>query len=116
MVKDMAPYSFEARSPPAAPSNAKMAAGKEMVSCNATDGKYSVQVGSFKNKRNAEKLTRKLAARGYKSYISIPVLSKDKFYRVKVGNVSSRAEASNIASRLKSEGYNIKFCTDDICE
>ncbi len=116
MVRDQAPYSFEAKLASPSTIDTKKFAEKETSSPNANEGKYSLQVGSFKNKRNAEKLVRKLTAKGYKSYISIPVLSSDKFYRVKVGNFSSQAEASNIASKLKSEGYGAKSCTDDVCE
>jgi len=116
MVKDMAPDSFEARSALPVEAGSVRPAVRKAAASGAVEVKYSVQVGSFKNKRNAEKLVRKLTAKGYKSYISIPVLSSDKFYRVKVGNVSSQSEASGLASRLKSEGYNTKLCAEDVCE
>ena len=76
----------------------------------ATGRMISVQVGSFKNRRNAEKLAQKLAASGYESRIEIPVELHDKLYRVKVGRVSSMSEAEALRSRLKAAGYTTKIC------
>lgn len=122
MVKSKAPHSFEAKSAPVAnpkpqsqgPAPAGLAAifsGSE-----AKKNGYSVQAGSFKSKRNADRLARKLAAHGYKSYVEISVSAGDKFYRVKVGKLVSKEEASRIASRLESDGYLAKICTDTACQ
>ena len=43
----------------------------------------AVQMGCFKNKKNAERLCRKLAAEGRKSYVEMPE-GGDRLYRVKV--------------------------------
>ncbi len=77
--------------------------------------KLAVQVGSFKNKRNAEGLARKLVSEGYESYVDSPLGSADKLYRVKVGRTKSRDEAEVLAAKLKRAGYNTKICTDNIC-
>jgi Uncharacterized protein conserved in bacteria len=79
-------------------------------------GKISIQVGSFKSKRNADKLARKLAAAGYPSFVSIPVSSDDKFYRVKVGKFSSKEEAAKDVTRLQGDGYRTSICTGDLCD
>lgn len=79
-------------------------------------GKVSIQVGSFKSKRNADKLERKLSSAGYESFVSIPVTSDDKFYRVKVGKFGSREEAASVAVRLRDDGYRTSICTGDVCE
>jgi len=71
----------------------------------------SVQVGCFKYKRNAEKLSQRLVKAGYDSYVEIPVTSHDKLYRVKVGHAKSKDEAEALAARLKKAGYNTKICT-----
>jgi len=116
MVKEKAPLSFEARSTPAISAPSQASTGRNAASSDAGTGKYSVQVGSFKNKRNADRLARKLAAHGHESYVEIPVFSRDKFYRVKVGKFSSKGDASKTASKLESEGYHIKVCIDSACE
>lgn len=116
MVRTKAPLSFEAKLTPAVSSSAQIPAARRAPSPDRGPGIYSVQVGSFKNKRNADKLVKRLASRGYESYVAIPVFSSDKFYRVKVGKFGSRDEASRTASRLESKGYRISICTDDTCE
>jgi len=82
----------------------------------ATDKTISVQVGSFKNRRNAEKLARKLTSAGYEGRVEIPVAQHDKLYRVKVGRVSSRLEADALQARLKAAGYATKICDGEVCE
>ncbi len=73
---------------------------------------FSVQVGSFKNKRNAESLSAKLHKIGYESFVEIPTGAGDKLHRVKVGRFNSRQEAEEMASRLKESGYKVKICGD----
>jgi len=116
MVRTKAPLSFEAKLAPAVSSSAQIPAARKTPSPDRGTGTYSVQVGSFKNKRNADKLAKRLASRGYESYVAIPVFSSDKFYRVKVGKFGSRDEASRTASRLESKGYRTSICADDTCE
>ena len=70
----------------------------------------SVQAGCFKSGRNADKLSAKLAAKGYKSYIERPLTTGDKLYRVKVGRFKARGEAENIAAQLNRDGYKTKIC------
>ena len=72
----------------------------------------SVQVGSFKNKRNADKLSAKLHGMGYESFVEIPAGIGDKLYRVKVGRLGSKEEAEALAKRLKRSGYKVKICSD----
>lgn len=114
MAKKKAPLSFEAKSTPVV--NPVPKASISSVSFGAGTGGYSVQIGSFKNKKNADKLAQKLAACGYVSYVAVSVSPGDKFYRVKIGKVGSKNEASKLASRLRSEGYGAKICADAICE
>jgi len=73
---------------------------------------FSVQVGSFKNKRNAENMSAKMRGAGYESYVETPVGAGSRFYRVKVGRFNSRQEAEIMSSRLKRSGYRVKICGD----
>ncbi len=70
----------------------------------------TVQVGSFKNKRNAENMSQKLHRLGYESFVEIPTGAGDRLYRVKVGRLNSHQEAETLASRLKKSGYKVKIC------
>lgn len=101
-VKTLAPLSFESRMIPGFVSS--------KVPQAASKGHFSVQVGSFKNKRNAEKLVSKLSKEGFDSFMEIPVSSSDRLYRVKVGRLDSKKEAEVLASRLKARGYSTRIC------
>ncbi|MDD5495938.1 MAG: SPOR domain-containing protein [Candidatus Omnitrophica bacterium] len=74
------------------------------------NGHFSVQVGSFKSRSNAEKFTRRLSSEGYDSRTELPHGSGDNYYRVKIGNYGTKAEAEAMASRLKKSGYKTKIC------
>lgn len=75
-------------------------------------GAFSVQIGSFKNKRNAERLARKLSGKGYKAYVEVPAGSGDKLYRVKVGPFKSREDADTASAHLKGDGYRNRICAE----
>ncbi|MFA5143766.1 MAG: SPOR domain-containing protein [Candidatus Omnitrophota bacterium] len=78
-------------------------------------GRISVQVGCFKNRRNADRLSEKLTNTGYESYVELPLVSKDNLYRVKVGRLKTQEEAESLAARLKREGYRTKVCDETAC-
>jgi len=71
---------------------------------------FYVQVGYFKNRKNAEGLTEKLKRKGYDSYLSVDVKSGTTFYRVKVGRFNVKSQAELMADKLKYDGYKIKVC------
>ncbi len=125
MAGQTAPLSFEAKAAPAAPkisvpsapvSNIQPKDTTEVDVILATGTVFSVQVGSFKNRRNAEKIAQKLSVSGYESRIEIPVAAGDKIYRVKVGRMSSKAEAEALKTRLEAAGYTTKICDGQALE
>lgn len=134
MAKQCSPFGFEAKAGPvkvaSSPGAVKVSAPPQQtvhisgsaVSFGGSEasgldtGRISIQVGSFKSKRNADNFVQKLSAAGYRSFVTIPVSSRDKFYRVKVGKFNSKDEASKVAGRLAGDGYNTTICTDDVCE
>ncbi len=75
-------------------------------------GHISVQAGCFKSERNADALAAKLSARGYQSYVELPLTAGDRLYRVKVGRLQSKGEAESLAAKLNKDGYNTKICDD----
>lgn len=76
---------------------------------------FYVQVGCFKSRTNAQKLSKKLSDKGYESYVELPAVSKDNLYRVKVGRLKSKEEAEYLAYRLKKDGYPTRI-SSDICQ
>lgn len=71
------------------------------------DAYFSVQVGSFSKKDNAQKLTKKLIKQGYQAYM--PKLSSDNLHRVWVGKFSEKSDALRLERSLKNHGYPTKL-------
>lgn len=69
---------------------------------------FSVQLGCFANKENAERLRGKLIGAGYQAYIL--QLPGDSLYHVRVGRFNNRLEAEFLEQQLKTEGYATKVC------
>jgi TolA-binding protein len=70
---------------------------------------FSVQVGSFKDKTNAQNLSDILKKKGFDSFVEEYQVSGDYFFRVRVGKLSSKQEAEQLEQRLKQEGYSTKI-------
>jgi len=67
-------------------------------------GKYTVNVGSFREKARAERLMRELDGKGYRAFVAeSAVPKKGTWYRVSVGRFSSREEAQVFAQTLKDK-------------
>jgi tetratricopeptide (TPR) repeat protein len=86
-----------------------MEAGLETCSL-APDFFYSVQVGSFLSKANAENLARQLERKGYSAYIEEGTSQGSAIYRVRSGKLATRQEAVKLESQLSGEGYPTKVC------
>jgi len=68
---------------------------------------YSVQVGSFSKRRNAERLLNKLMRKRLDAYILQDEASKN--FRVRIGHLTMRADAESLEARLKKDGYPTKI-------
>lgn len=64
---------------------------------------FSVQIGSFAKKSNAERLRDELINAGFQAYILDS--TKDNLYRVRIGKFNTRLQAELLEQRLRSEGY-----------
>jgi|GEM_PF-2011836 len=62
---------------------------------------YSIQVGAFSVKRNADSLANRLRKKGYSVDIVRPSSGKSRLYRVRVGKFKTRAAALEAAQRLR---------------
>jgi TolA-binding protein len=67
---------------------------------------FTVQVGSFVDRRNALSTCKKLENRGYQAYLSEVKKEGRLLYRVRVGRFESRGEADYIAGQLRKRGYS----------
>jgi tetratricopeptide (TPR) repeat protein len=105
-ARRMSPFSFEARSS----GEARESDNTAYTPKASTGADLSVQVGCFKNKRNAERLAAKLSDEGYKAYVDVPPESGDNLYRVKAGRSLSKDEAAAMAARLRKDGYHTRIC------
>jgi tetratricopeptide (TPR) repeat protein len=67
---------------------------------------FAVQVGAFMDRARAEKFSSELQQKGQYAYIVETVDQKDnKFYRVRVGQLTRLNEAQQLKTELSSEGY-----------
>lgn len=66
---------------------------------------YSVQVGAFKQRREAEATAKVLISKGYDCRIEAP-LPPDKYFYLKVGKFNSRPEAHVMELRLEKDGFD----------
>jgi len=70
---------------------------------------FTVQVGAFANKANAQKLADELSDKGFDAYVESFDKGITSLYRVRVGKFSSREEAEAVESRLSEQDYPTKI-------
>lgn len=68
-------------------------------------GMWAVQLGSFSNKENAEKLAADLRKQGYAAFLSQLTTSSGQLHRVRIGPQKDRAAAEEMAARLAKVGH-----------
>lgn len=66
-------------------------------------GRYSLQIGAFRDPRNSEKVIQELQAKGYEPYV-VEQKGRSLLRIVRVGRYADRAEALRAASALRREG------------
>jgi len=81
----------------------KISANKTTIS----QKKWSVQLGVFAEKSNANQLLNKLKKGGYEAHLKELVISGDKVYRIFVGNNYNQNKAQKIAKSIEKR-YNLK--------
>jgi tetratricopeptide (TPR) repeat protein len=70
---------------------------------------FTVQVGSFSDKKNAQILVNELKDFGMASHLSISKSGLRTFHRVRIGQYDTKREAEQVASRLRKKGYLTKI-------
>lgn len=89
---------------PAAPASARAALTSPTIAESGSVKGWAVQLGSFSNAKNAERLAAELRARGYKAFVSRYESAGQSRLRVRVGPEHQRARAEQLAARLRREG------------
>jgi cell division protein FtsN len=75
---------------------------------SAPRGKYILQVGSFRNLEDADRLKAKLAFLGLEGSIqTLSIDGKETWHRVRVGPYSARAQLDEARAMLKSNKYEV---------
>jgi DedD protein len=68
-------------------------------------GSWSVQLGSFASRANADNLTRQVKGQGFSVFVLAGGSGSSARYRVRVGPLADRESAERIAAKLKSLGH-----------
>jgi len=71
----------------------------------STTGMWAVQLGSFSNKENAEKLAADLRKQGYAAFLSQLDTASGQLHRVRIGPQKDREAAETMAARLAKAGH-----------
>lgn len=72
---------------------------------SSATGMWAVQLGSFSNKENAERLAADLREQGYAAFLSQLKTDTRTLQRVRVGPQKDRKSAEEIAARLAKSGH-----------
>jgi cell division septation protein DedD len=62
-----------------------------------------VQVAAVKVRSEADTIAKRLASKGFPSFVTSPSAGAARVYRVRVGKYSDRREAESVARRLEKE-------------
>jgi len=94
---------------------AQVAMVEEPKSPARADGKlptggYTLNIASFRDKGNADRLMKELEQKGYEAFVEkAHIPQKGTWYRVAVGRFSSREEALAFAKGLQEKGIDYSF-------
>jgi len=81
------------------------AAAPQPADPQSSTGMWAVQLGSFSNKENAERLAADLRDQGFAAFLSEVSSSGTALQRVRIGPQKDRASARSIASQLARAGH-----------
>lgn len=68
---------------------------------------YSVQIGAFKNEKNAEVLVKQVREKGYDAFVQTTPKDKEMLHRVLIGKFENRKDAWKLAGEI-AEKENVK--------
>lgn len=100
------PQAASTRAEAASPVADKKPAQKETpAATESATGMWAVQLGSFANQQNAERLAADLRKQGYAAFLSQREGESGALHRVRVGPQKDRESAEAVAAQLKKSGH-----------
>lgn len=81
-------------------------AAPQLPAAGSSTGMWAVQLGSFSNQQNAEKLAADLRKQGFAAFLSQLSGSSGMLHRVRIGPQKDREAAETMATRLKKAGHS----------
>ncbi len=103
LAQTSAPGKPSGRAASGAPAHAAAVESAARSPISVTHG-WSVQLGSFASRENADKLTRQLKSQGFSVFVA-PAASGPARYRVRVGPLADRESADRMLAKLKGLKY-----------
>jgi cell division septation protein DedD len=79
----------------------------------ASSGRWSVQLGSFASRSNANKLLSELRAKHFSGHMSVRGSGASRRYRVRMGPLGNRDDAEQMAAKLKVAGHGASIVPSD---
>jgi DedD protein len=73
---------------------------------DSATGMWAVQLGSFSNQENAERLAADLRKQNYAAFLSRLATSSGELHRVRIGPLEDREAAEAMAERLAAAGHS----------
>jgi len=101
------PAVAQAPRPPAqAPASAPRAEAPKPAPATQVPGSFVVQLGSFRERDNADRLVRDMTAKGFTAFVAPITSGGRELYRVRVGPTRDRTQAEALAAQLKRVGQS----------
>jgi len=82
------------------------AATERPVAIESSSGMWAVQLGSFQNQENAERLAADLRKQGFAAFLSQLDTGSGALHRVRIGPQKDRDGAESVAAKLSKSGHS----------
>ena len=96
--------------PPAATKEAAVVSpnddSESVIAAESATGMWAVQLGSFSNQENAERLAADLRKQGYAAFLSRLATNSGALHRVRIGPQKDRDSAEAVAAQLAKSGHS----------
>jgi rare lipoprotein A len=102
-LEESAPEPTVTSSAPATPAPTVGKATTDAAGSEPPGNGYVVQVAAVRERSEADTIARRLASKGYPSFVTTPGSGAPKVFRVRVGKYADRREADTVASKLQRE-------------
>ncbi len=93
-------------------SEPKAAGNTKLVQAISPTGMWAVQLGSFSNQANADRLAADLRKQGFAAFLSQLQTESGSLHRVRIGPQKNREGAEAMAAKLNSAGHKGQVVTD----